>query len=196
MVSRQDATLNLAQLLKHDPDLDDEVSGSGLLMPSADLQKADGLRLAEPLEWHLTVRATGGDDDLILMGEVSGKAVQECRRCLTDVETLLHTDLLYPMVFRPGRKQEGRKGAQLTLQEEREDDDVLVFNHPEVDFAPLLTQVFAIELPLTALCKEDCKGLSVDGVNLNDHPEHEAAQPAAERSDKPSPFAALKDLEL
>lgn len=190
MVSRQDATLNLAALLKGDADLGGEVSGDGLLMPSRELQELDGLRLAEPLEWQLSVRAIGGDDDLILTGEVSGSAQQECRRCLTEVETQLRTSLIYPMTFRPSRSK-----SELKLQENDEEDDVLVFGHPEVDFAPLLTQVFAIDLPLTALCKEACLGLSVDGVNLNDHPEHrpEAAQADA---DRPSPFAALKDLEL
>lgn len=190
MVSRQDATLNLASLLKGDADLGDEVSGAGLLLPSRELQEQGGLRLSEPLAWQLTVRAIGGDDDLILTGEISGSALQECRRCLTEVETQLRTSLIYPMTFRPSRR-----AGTLTLQENDDENDVLVFGHPEVDFAPLLTQVYAIDLPLTALCKEDCLGLSVDGVNLNDHPEHQA-EAAPTDADKPSPFAALKDLDL
>ncbi|ADI15891.1 YceD family protein [Truepera radiovictrix] len=189
-MARQDATLNLARLLKHDPDLDDEVEGTGLLLPSAEVQAADGIRLEAPLRWHLTVRATGGVDDLILTGNVAGEVIQECRRCLSDVRTALHADLLYPMVYRPGRKQEG--GGVLSLLE-GDEDDTLVFTHPEVDFAPLLAQVLAIELPLTVLCKEDCKGLSVDGVNLNEHPEHAAEAP---QDDLPSPFSVLKDFEL
>jgi uncharacterized protein len=190
-MSRQDATLNLAQLLKHDPDLDDEVEGSGLLLPSAELQAADGIRLEAPLRWHLTVRATGGADDLIVTGEVAGEVVQECRRCLVDVRTHLQAELLYPMVFRPGRQQHASN--VLSLQEREDDDDVLVFTQPEVDFASLLTQALAIELPLTVLCKEDCKGLSLDGVNLNDHPEHAQNAP---QDDLPSPFSVLKDFEL
>jgi len=186
MVSRQDATLNLASLLKHD--LEAEVEGEGLLAPTKALLEADGLRLSAPLAWHLTVRGTGGDDDFILTGEVSGSAVQECRRCLTEVQTSLRADLIYPMVYRPGK---GRGG--LTLLEGDDEEDVLVFSQPQVDFAPLLAQVFAIDVPLTVLCMETCRGLSVDGVNLNEHPEHEAVRQEQERA---SPFSALRDLDL
>ncbi len=188
MSVRPDATLNLAKLLKLDPELGEEVSGKGEFMPSAELLEADGLQVREPLSWQLTVRATGGDE-YILTGSVSGKVIQECRRCLTEVETPLRTSLLYPMIYRP------RKGSEvLILQENEDEDDTLVFIQPEVDFAPLLVQVFAIESPLTVLCKEDCLGLSLDGVNLNDHPEH--AQAKVSESTNPSPFESLKDIEL
>lgn len=187
-MSVQDATLNLATLLKLDPELGEEVSGEGEYIPSAELQGADGLRVASPLRWNLTVRATGGED-YILTGSVSGSALQECRRCLTDTETPVRSTLVYPMVYRPRKR-----GEVLRLLEDDDEDDTLVFTQPVVDFAPLLTQVFAIESPLTALCKDDCRGLSLDGVNLNDHPEH--AAPVQPERDVPSPFAALKDIDL
>ncbi len=187
-MSQQDATLNLATLLKLDPELGEEVSGEGELAPSAELLQADGLHVAGPLHWDLTVRATGGDD-YILTGSVSGPVVQECRRCLTEVETPVRSTLIYPMLYRP------RKGGEvLKLLENDDEDDVLVFSQPTVDFAPLLVQAFAIESPLTVLCKEDCRGLSLDGVNLNDHPEH--AAPVASDKRSPSPFESLKDIEL
>ena len=187
-MSQQDATLNLATLLKLDPELGEEVYGEGELTPSADLLEADGLRVAGPLHWELTVRATGGDD-YILTGSVSGPAVQECRRCLTEVETKVRSTLIYPMVYQP------RKGGEvLRLLENDDEDDVLVFSQPTVDFAPLLVQAFAIESPLTVLCKEDCRGLSLDGVNLNDHPEHAAPVEVEQRN--PSPFESLKDIKL
>ena len=185
-MSKQDATLNLASLLKQDPEAGGEVEGDGLLMPSETILEADGLRLEEPLAWHLSVRSTGGDDDYLLIGDVSGTAVQECRRCLTDVATTLRTSLIYPMAYKAG-------SGNLTLKESEDDEDTLVFGQPEVDFAPLLAQVFAIDLPLTVLCKETCKGLSLDGVNLNDHPEHEAPVKAQQPE---SPFSVLKDLDL
>jgi uncharacterized protein len=188
MSVRPDATLNLAKLLKLDPELGAEVSGEGEFQPSAEMLEADGLRLAGPLAWQLTVRASGGDD-YILTGSVSGTTLQECRRCLTEVETTLRSSLIYPMLYLPKKG-----GAVLTLQENDDEDDTLVFTQPEVDFAPLLVQVFAIESPLTVLCKEDCKGLSLDGVNLNEHPEHAPARESD--SSTPSPFESLKDIEL
>lgn len=188
MSVRPDATLNLATLLKLDPELGSEVSGEGEFMPSEELLEADGLRVKEPLEWHLSVRSTGGDD-YILTGSVSGRTLQECRRCLTEVETPVRSSLIYPMVYRPRKS-----GEVLTLLENDDEDDTLVFIQPEVDFAPLLVQVFAIESPLTVLCKEDCLGLSLDGVNLNDHPEHAPVKKSD--STTPSPFESLKDIEL
>ncbi len=190
MVSRQDATLNLASLIKHSLEAGGEVSGSGLLLPSDAQLAEDGLRLAAPLNWELSVRTTGGDDDYLLSGNVSGTAIMECRRCLTDVKTKVRAELIYSMSYQPGSKE-------LKLVETGEDDeDRLVFGQPEVDFAPLLRQIFAIELPATVLCQESCKGLSLDGVNLNEFPEHKA--PATDNNadkDKP-PFAALKDFKL
>ena len=189
MVARRDASINLTALLRQAPGSDDEVVDEGLLEPSAELLAADDLRLARPLAWSLTVRRTGGDeDDFLVEGEIEGEVVMECRRCLVDVPVPVHTELLYPMSYRPS------DDAELELAEEADDDDVLVFGQPIVDFAPLLVQVLAIDVPLTALCREDCKGLSLDGVNLNEHPEHAAASEA--RSEKESPFAALKDLDL
>lgn len=186
-MSQQDATLNLATLLKLDPELGEEVSSRGELAPSDALLEADGLRVAGPLHWNLTIRATGGED-YILTGSVSGPVLQECRRCLTEVETAVRSKLIYPMVYRPRKN-----GEVLQLLENDDENDVLAFSQPTVDFAPLLVQAFAIESPLTVLCKEDCRGLSLDGVNLNDHPEH-AAPEANER--KLSPFESLKDIEL
>lgn len=195
MVSRQDALLNLSRLLSHAPGVDPEVHGEGLLAPTEDQLRDLGLRLQGPLSWDVTVRGTGGDD-FIAEGEVSGTALMECRRCLTDVPTDVNASFLYPMVYRPAKD-----GALELLEnpggetEDAEDEDVLAFGKPEVDFAPLLRQVFAIDLPLTALCREDCRGLSVDGVNLNEHPDHVAAEPQASVPNE-SPFAALESLDL
>ena len=181
-----DATLNLSSLISRDPS-QYEVSGEGLLEPSEELLELDGLRLAEPIDWELEVRSTGGDDDFVLTGSAAGVAVMECRRCLDEVEVESVSNLVYPMVYRPGTE------GLVLLENDDDEEDVLVFGKPEVDFASLITQVFAIDLPLTALCRDDCKGLSSDGVNLNEHPEHEAPK---EETDAPSPFAVLKDLEV
>lgn len=202
MVSRQDALLNLSSLLTHAPGAPLEVEGEGSLMPTDAQLRADGLRLAGPLAWRITVRNAGGDDDYIAEGEVAGTAVLECRRCLTDVETPVAARFLYPMVYRPGQYKDltlieaplpGDVDDVETLDDAGEDR--LAFGRPEVDFAPLLRQVFAIDLPLTALCKEDCRGLSIDGVDLNEHPDHRPAG-ADEQQEAESPFAVLGDLDL
>ena len=191
MHARRDATLNLSSLLHHSPGSDIEVEEEGLLEPTEDLLQADGLSLAGPLEWNVRVFNTGGDDDFIVDGSVAGVAVLDCRRCLTRVEVEVDTEFVYPMLYRP---------SDLPMRLDELDDDEeerLVFGTPQVDFAPLLTQLFAIEVPLTALCKPDCLGLDEDGVNLNEHPDRAHKHVV---SPQPSPFAgleeALKDIDI
>ena len=165
MQSRRYATLNLASLLHHAPGSELEVEAEGLLEPAEELLVADGLRLAGAIAWHVRVINTGGDDDFVADGTIDATAVMECRRCLTDVQVHVGTDFVYPMSYRPSDQP-------LRLEElEDEEEELLVFGRPEVDFAPLLTELVAIEVPLTALCRDDCRGLNQDGVNLNEHPE-------------------------
>jgi uncharacterized protein len=188
MLSYSDATLNLAQLLRHNPDSPDEVKGNGQLTTEAEQFKELGIQLENPLIWHLVVRNIGGDDDFFVEGNIKGTALLDCRRCLQKVPSKIASEFFYPMNYVPGT-------TQLTLAElgdGKEDEDLLVFGQTEVDFGPMLIQLFAIDLPLTVLCKESCRGLSLDGVNLNDHPEM-VENP---KSGNPSVFAVLKDLDL
>lgn len=187
MVARRHALLNLSTLLRHAPGAEDEVEASGeLLLDEAPLS-SDVVRVEGPLGWEVRVTNTGGDDDFIVTGRVSGSAVMECRRCLTEVSTGVDSSFVYPMVRRPSNE------GPLEMVEDEDEEETLVFGHPEVDFAPLLAQLFAIDLPLTVLCREDCRGLSDEGVNLNEHPE---AESTTRREDRQSPFDALKDIEL
>lgn len=191
MQSRGSAILNLSSLLQHSPGAPLDVSGEGLLDPADELLEADGLRLKGGLKWRLTVINAGGDDDFVLEGSVEGVAVMECRRCLVDVETEVRTSFVYPMVYVPS-------DLPLILDEEGEegDDERLVFGAPEVDFSAFLTELLAIELPITALCRPDCLGLNEDGVNLNEHPELATERRPAPPASTESPFAALKDMDV
>ena len=181
------AEINLSALLSHAPGADDEVSQEGLLAPEQDLLDAFGLTLLEPLTWEVTVRSTGGDDDFIAAGSVGGVAEIECRRCLEPTRVEANGSFVLQMAYDPAQEE------NLDLVENEEEDELLVFSEPTVDFGAFLAQLFAIELPLTALCRDECRGLSIDGVNLNEHPEHRAPERQAEEE---SPFAALKDLDL
>ncbi len=197
--------MNLSSLLAHGPGAPTEVEGEGLLQPSEEQLRDDGLRLAGPLAWRVVVRNMGGDDDFIAEGEVSGAAVLECRRCLKDVETPVTATFLYPMVYEP-RKEGSLALIEAPVTEEADDvgalddagEDRLTFGRPDVDFAPLLRQVFAIDLPLTVVCSESCRGLSIDGVDLNEFPDHVPEGAEEERADDEasSPFAVLKDIDL
>lgn len=190
MLARSDATLNLSSLLTHDPSAPLEVRGEGLLEPAHELLDADGMRLAGPIEWRLMVVNTGGDDDFILEGSITGTTVTECRRCLTDVETEVSTSFVYPMRYQPSDRP-----LELDESDDEGQEDVLLFGGPEVDFASFLTQLLAIEQPLSALCTDACLGLNEEGINLNEHPELAPKEKQPEEKPK-SPFEALRDIDF
>ncbi len=169
----------------------DSVRAEGLWTPDPEVLEVNELILDGPLEWQLEISSTGGEDDFLVDGQVSGTAVIECRRCLSDARVDVTADFMMTLMYDPSE-------TALRLDDGGEDDEEhLVFGSPVVDFAPLLAQLFAIELPITALCREDCRGLSRDGVNLNDHPEL-AGDPKHDHDEHkaPSPFEALKDVDL
>ncbi len=191
MQSSGSATLNLSSLLQQAPGAPLDVRGEGLFEPAAALLEADGMRLRGPLKWRLTVINAGGDDDFVLEGAVKGMVIMECRRCLEEVDTEVTTSFVYPMVFRPST-------LPLMLDEEGEEgeEELLVFGSYVVDFSAFLTELLAIEVPITAICRQDCLGLDENGVNLNEHPELARKRKPEVVEEGVSPFSALKDLDI
>jgi uncharacterized metal-binding protein YceD (DUF177 family) len=181
MSTRGDATnntaaLNLASLLRHDPTTGGEVEGQGEFMPDP-AWHSDELTFEEPLEYDLTVRSAGGDD-FIVTGNVSGEVDMPCRHCLEPVSVESRSDFLYPMKYRPGKG-----GLEMVFDDE--EDEVLVFGKPQVDFAEMLTEIFSVDLPLAVECPE---GVACDRLS----------ERYAERTETatPSPFASLEDFDV
>ncbi len=182
----EEAILNLANLINHEDVF--QVFGEGLLLPRAESQENYGLELAGPIEWQITVSNTGGEDDFIVEGKISGSAIMECRRCLEPSAAETETDFVYQMEY-----QHGKEG--LSFSEAEDIEDILIFGNPSVNFADLIIEIFLMSLPLTVLCKTDCKGLNNEGINLNLHPEA-ADNNKLEIEQKDSPFASLKDFKV
>ncbi len=175
MYARQDSVLNLSSLLNNSFN-SNEVVGKGLLTPLVDFSSE--ATFEEPLSWEITVRNTGGEDNFILTGKVEGKVIMSCRRCLEPVKVTSYSELIYKMVYSPNVNR-------LELIEIEKDEEYLVFGKPETDFSEFLMQAFVVDLPITALCKEDCPGIIVEGL--------ETKNLAPSNS---SPFAVLKDLQI
>lgn len=112
-----------------------------------------------------------GGQEFWLSGEIAGNAILECRRCLTPTPTPVHAHFQYMLRYQPGL-------PHLEAIEEDE-EEILLFGHPDLDLGPLLSEAFALELPYTTLCKADCQGLCpVCGANRNhlDCGHHQEAQ--------------------
>lgn len=103
---------------------------------------------------------------ILVQGEFQGRTPAECVRCLSGFEQPLHTtfDELYAF------DQRSVTESGLILPEDA-----------NIDLEPLVRDYLLIEMPISPLCREDCKGLcSICGQNLNEvtntehnHPEEE-----------------------
>ena len=155
---------------------DGEVEASGSFVPISDWH-SDEVSFKALLEYELTVRNAGGDDDFILTGQVSGTAIMPCRRCLEPVEVPSTSDFVFPLEYRPGVE-----GLEITPVEE--DEELLVFGHPEVDFAQMMTEIFGADLPLTVACADETKCVPL-------------AERYAEREKaRTSPFSQLENFDV
>ena len=170
------AILNLSSLLRHDQVTDGEVEASGSFVPISDWH-SDEVSFKVPLEHELTVRNAGGDDDFILTGQVSGTAIMPCRRCLEPVEVPSTSDFVFPLEYRPGVE-----GLEITPVEE--DEELLVFGHPEVDFAQMMTEIFDADLPLTVACADETKCVPL------------AERYAERETARTSPFSLLENFDV
>ncbi len=91
---------------------------------------------------------------ILVQGEFQGTAPAECVRCLTEFEQPLHTtfDELYAF----DKRSETESG--LILPEDA-----------NIDLEPLVRDYLMIEMPISPICKSDCKGLCpICGQNLNE----------------------------
>ncbi len=87
---------------------------------------------------------------LYLHSDASCVIAVECARCLEKIE----------------------KEFKFTMTEQfsfdTEDDDIIRIEEEEIDLAYITEQQFCTALPISFLCKEDCKGLCLKcGQNLN-----------------------------
>lgn len=77
----------------------------------------------------------------------------ECARCLEKLDRVLETEISYPVA---------------ESLENNDNDDYLIPEGGRINLADLSRDTFILELPMTELCKEDCRGLcQTCGKNLN-----------------------------
>ena len=111
---------------------------------------------------------------LIVQADFSAETTLTCARCLTDFESGL--DWSFTELYAFDKRSETESG--LLLPEDA-----------HLDMAVLLYEYALLEIPISPLCKPNCKGLCVEcGQNLN---EKDCGHRPPESD---SPFAKLKDL--
>lgn len=110
---------------------------------------------------------------LFVEGDFSGEIHQECARCLVDYLHKLRWNFAELYAF---------------SRDNITDAGLLVPEDAQIDLQSLVHDFALVEVPITSLCKPDCRGLCMEcGQNLNE-------QDCGHRPPNDSPFSVLKDL--
>jgi uncharacterized protein len=111
---------------------------------------------------------------LIVQADFSAETTLNCVRCLTDFEHEL--DWSFTELYANDKRSETESG-------------LLIPEDAHLDMAGLLREYALLEIPISPICKPDCKGLCIEcGQNLNEKDCGHRPEPSD------SPFAKLKDL--
>ena len=96
----------------------------------------------------------------LVKGETT--VAQQCSRCLEPFEQTIHVEI--EEVFVPTVDM----ATGLPIHPDDEDEALLIDEHHILDLSEILRQSILLALPMTPLCRPDCKGLCpVCGTNLN-----------------------------
>ena len=100
------------------------------------------------------IRATRTPQGILLQSDLIVHTYLECVRCLTDFETALDVDFTELYAF---------------SQRYVTDAGLLMPESGVIDLSPVLREYILLEIPISPLCRPDCKGLCpICGNNLNE----------------------------
>lgn len=113
-----------------------------------------------------TARVTRTAQGLLVQVRMQAEVMTECVRCLTDFAQPLSIDFTELYAFTPHSVTES---------------GLLVPETGKIDLAPLVREEMLLAIPISPLCREDCKGLCpICGENLNEttcHHDDESIDP-------------------
>lgn len=107
----------------------------------------------KPLKVHGSVSNNG--KSLILKAQCSGLMTTQCARCMKNIVVPVDFEIDENLVQNDG--------------EVSEDDDVILFEEPQIDIDDIAANSFLMNVEGKYLCDEDCKGLCQQcGADLNE----------------------------
>ncbi len=99
------------------------------------------------------VRVSRTPQGVFVLCEFSARITMECDRCLDEITHTLKTEFSDLYAF----------NHHLTTE-----SDLILRDDGDIDLEPLVREYLVLEIPISALCREDCKGLCpVCGENRN-----------------------------
>lgn len=148
-------------------------------IPSGRLERPELLSLS-PVSF--TGRLERAEPGFILSGRVAFSGVVACARCLAAVPFVRQEDVSWTFVPAHEKPAEKPKAAKPAKGDEKngfddgdelqpEDLDVVFYDDLVVPFDHFIEEQLQLELPMKALCRDDCKGLCAQcGADRNAAP--------------------------
>ncbi len=163
------------------------------LVLSEALSESEGFKLVSAGKLSAEFKKVSGR--IHLKGSLDVEVSAPCKRCVKDVTVKLPLRFQLRMVTEEHPREEGAEDDDLGAPEAGSFDldavDAEPFDGKTIDLDPIVREQVLLALPVSVLCKEDCRGLCPTcGQDLN---EKECGH---EPSRAFSPFAKLKDLKL
>lgn len=135
------------------------------------IKVADDLELRD---FHGSANVGRTPQGLLVTGAFECSFKVECVRCLCEFDTTFHWEMTELFAF-------SKKSVT--------DSDLILPDDAQIDLAPLMRDYALTEIPISPICKPECKGLCPTcGQDLN----KKDCGHRAETND--SPFSILKDL--
>lgn len=108
------------------------------------------------------VETAGSDRAVSVCGQIEAAFTVSCARCLGPARVRVQDGDLQLTFLPPGSCPE--KGEELT----QEDLDTYVHDGEQLDLEPVVREQLVLAIPMTPLCREDCRGIcSSCGADLN-----------------------------
>lgn len=130
-----------------------------------------------------------GDEQVLLQGQVNAPLESTCGRCLGPAHVPIHTQLsilLVPKVVQKSPKGRSSQESENEFEFDPSEADVSTYEGETIVLDELIREAIVLELPISPLCSEDCKGMASD-------PAIAEKLKAARVDPRFAPLAALRD---
>jgi uncharacterized protein len=165
-------------------ELDDVLAGEG----------GNGFKAEAPARFRVKLTRVSGT--VLLQGSLDAALVAPCKRCLVEVQVKLPVSFTLNLVPATAKRAENDETeddpkAERAGSFDLADVDQEQFEGKTIDLDPILREQVLLALPISVVCREDCRGLcAVCGQNLNE------TECGCERKVPDPRLAALKDIKL
>lgn len=179
--------------------LDEPVSERLLAEVLTHQGKDTGFRTDRPAPLKASFRKVSGT--VLLTGDLSAHLIAPCKRCVKDVAQDLPVHFTLNLVPKPAKvKEEDEDGSEEDARSQKRDSggsfalgdaDREYFDGRTIDLDPIVREQVLLALPVSVLCRDDCKGLCPQcGQDLNE------AECGCERKVVDPRLAVLKTIKL